>query len=97
MTPNRVQTVRHVTGYILAIGFSDASVFEINLEPMLLGRNDSLHAPLLDIESFKNARANGLTIEWSTGLDVCPDELRRWCEAGKVIQEPFDAVLVSEH
>jgi hypothetical protein len=54
---------------------------------MISGREDALHAPLHEVAYFKQAYVNGLTVEWPNGLDVCPDGLRLWCEAGRVAPE----------
>jgi nucleoside-diphosphate-sugar epimerase len=62
-------------------------LYQLDFKPLIKSRRDPLHLPLLNVPTFKKVFCNGLTIEWPTGLDICPDALRRWCEAGEIIQE----------
>lgn len=94
---HRVEETWHVKGHVLGIKFVDGAVFEMDFGPMIDGRHDRLHGPLHDVEYFKRVYINGLTLEWPSGLDVCPDALRSWCEAGRVISkdEPFSTTLAT--
>ncbi len=38
-------------------------------------------------EIFQEVKVNGLTIEWPTGLDFCPDGLRYYCEVGRICSD----------
>jgi len=38
-------------------------------------------------EIFQEVKVNGLTIEWPTGLDFCPDGLRYCCEVGRICSD----------
>jgi len=87
--PQRVVNVWHVEKYVLGIQFSDGCEFTIDLESMIRQHDDELHEPLHDVDYFKQAAVNGLTVEWPNGLDICPDGLRSWCETGRVLPETF--------
>jgi hypothetical protein len=81
---HRVNFVSHRQKYILEIGFTDGKTFSLDFEPMVLNSKDDLTKPLARPEVFQQASCNGLTVEWPTGLDICPDGLREWCELGRV-------------
>ena len=81
---HRVNSVSHQQNYILEIGFADGRCFQLDFEPMVLNSQDELTKPLAKPELFRQAACNGLTVEWPTGLDICPDGLREWCERGRV-------------
>jgi len=87
MDTQKIQSVRPVGGFTLELVFDDGHLYQLDFKPLIKSRRDPLHLPLLNVPTFKKVFCNGLTIEWPTGLDICPDALRRWCEAGKIIQE----------
>lgn len=60
--------------------FSDGFTGELDLAPSFLP-ND----PLSDPAVFAHATCSGLSVEWPGGIDFCPDSLRLWCEAGRVL------------
>ena len=97
MKLNRVSSVRYLDRYRLRICFADGAEFTLDFAAMLEGHNDPLHAPLKNPDIFRQVQTNGLTLEWPTGLDICPDGLRQWCEAGKVLPESAQQTLVSTH
>jgi hypothetical protein len=96
MIPQRVTNIKHVRDYLLNIRFADGAEFTFDFWPMIQAATDPLHAPLRDLATFRQVAVNGLTIEWPTGLDVCPDGLRRWCEAGRILPEESIHTVNSE-
>jgi len=76
----RVTGITFIDGFAVKLAFSDGYIAELDLAPAL-APGDSLR----DTDIFLQGKPNGLTIEWPGGIDFCPDVLRIWCEAGKVL------------
>ncbi len=88
MRTYRVTNAVPLGNYEIRITFSDGHSFDLDLQPMLNEKPSQLEAPLHDLGYFAEVTVNGLTIEWPNGFDICPDELRRWSEAGSVLVTP---------
>ena len=76
----RITGISFLEGSNVNLSFSDGYSANLDLAPCL-APDDPLRNPLL----FLQGRTNGLTVEWPGGIDFCPDVLRVWCEAGKVL------------
>jgi len=76
----RVTGITFLDGFAVKLAFSDGYGAEMDLAPAL-APGDPLRYPAV----FLQGKPNGLTIEWPGGIDFCPDVLRVWCEAGKVL------------
>ena len=76
----KISSFDFLGGYSVKLVFSDGFAASIDPGPAL-GADD----PLRDASLFLQGKPNGLTIEWPGGIDFCPDVLRIWCEAGKVL------------
>ena len=76
----RVTGITFLDGFAVKLAFSDGYSAEMDLAPALAPGD-----PLRDMSVFLQGKPNGLTIEWPGGIDFCPDALRAWCEAGKVL------------
>lgn len=76
----RISNIDFLGAYSVKLAFSDGFVAAIDLEPALRA-DDPLRDPCL----FVQGKTNGLTIEWPGGIDFCPDVLRIWGEAGRVL------------
>ncbi|MCK9590132.1 MAG: DUF2442 domain-containing protein [Terrimicrobiaceae bacterium] len=76
----RITGINILHGFAMKLTFSDGFSAEIDLGPAL-APDDPLRDPAL----FLQGKPNGLTVEWPGGIDFCPDVLRVWCEAGKVL------------
>lgn len=61
-----------VTEYSLLLRFDNRELRRFDAEPYLA---DSFFAPLRNRVLLAAARCNGLKLEWSGGIDICPDEL----------------------
>lgn len=64
--------VKVLPNYKLCITFDNKEkrIFDVN--PYL---EDKYFAPLKDLDKFKTAKVNPITIEWDGEIDICPDEL----------------------
>lgn len=74
-TPRVVQ-VRPLEGYRLELTFADGATGVVEFEGWVIGRG-GVFAPLDDPAFFRQVRlsAEGGTVEWPNGLDLCPDVL----------------------
>jgi len=68
-TPRKVKTC---PDYRLCITFDGGEKRIFDMTPYL---EDKFFAPLKDVSKFERVRINPLTIEWDSGIDICPDEL----------------------
>ena len=92
---NRVIAVKPAGDFILEITFDDNQSFTLDFAPMLESESGWLFDSLKDPRVFQQVKVNALTLEWPTGLDICPDVLRLWCERGRVLtQEESDAFFL---
>lgn len=58
--------------YMLRVSFDNGEVKEFDVKPYIRG---NWYGELSDTAYFKSVFANGYTIEWANGQDICPDEL----------------------
>ena len=88
----RITGISFLEGFNVNLSFSDGFRARLDLAPAL-APDDPLRYPIL----FLQGRTNALTVEWPGGIDFCPDVLRVWCEAGKVLppQETAAALELS--
>ena len=72
----RVNSVRHLEGYRLELGFTDGLRKAVDFKDRILGRR-GVFAPLADLGFFKQVRLDpeAGTIFWPNGVDFCPDVL----------------------
>lgn len=72
----RIIAVRHIADYRLELTFTDGTRGEIDLRSRVVGRG-GVFAPLEDVSYFAQVRVNeeAGTIEWPSGVDLCPDVL----------------------
>ena len=61
-----------LSGYHVQVTFDNGEVRVFDATPLIKG---SWFGKLADEEYFKKVRANGVTIVWPDGQDVCPEEL----------------------
>lgn len=78
-----VRCVEYVNMYRLKLSFNDGKVKIVDFENRLKEAKN-MFLPLRDIEYFKKVKADGTTIIWPNGLDLCPDVLY---EIGKEVKE----------
>jgi len=87
MLNNRVTSVKPVGAFILEITFKDGKAFTLDFRPMVEAESGWLYDDLKNPDIFQRVKVNGLTLEWPTGLDFCPDGLRYCCEAGRICSD----------
>ena len=64
--------VKVLEEYRLLITFDNNERRIFDVAPYL---SDDFFAPLRNVSVFRTARINPITVEWSGGIDICPDEL----------------------
>jgi uncharacterized protein YnzC (UPF0291/DUF896 family) len=69
-----VKKVEYIEGYKLKLFFNDDKVKIVDYEDKLKEAKN-MFLLLKDIEYFKKVKADGTTIVWPNGLDLCPDVL----------------------
>ncbi len=79
--PQEVITIETLDGYRVKATFADGFTGETDLAPLL--DCGPIFKPLRDLEFFRTVRAVDGVPEWSDDLDLSPESLRAWCEAGK--------------
>ena len=71
MRPRAVK-VKPLDNYILEITFNNGEVKKFDVKPYL---NHKAFKELKDALVFNSVKIDGLSISWSNGADICPDEL----------------------
>ena len=64
--------VKPLSDYCLEVVFDNGETGVFDVRPYIKG---DWFGELLDEETFKGVRVNGVTVEWPGGQDICPDEL----------------------
>ena len=64
--------VKPLENHRLLVTFNNKEKRIFDVTPYL---NDIFFAPLRDKAIFQSAKINPLTVEWTGGIDFCPDEL----------------------
>lgn len=66
------KTVVPMKDYILRIFFDNGETKDFDVKPYICG---GWYGELENPAYFKSVFANGYTVEWADGQDICPDEL----------------------
>ena len=67
-----VVEVKPIENYFLLLKFDNGEVKKFDVNPYIEG---SWYGQLRDKAYFKSVKANGYSVEWADGQDLCPDEL----------------------
>jgi hypothetical protein len=69
----RIRAVEPLDGFRLRLHLTNDTVVERDVRPLLNGPifDELLHSP----ERFREVRAEGGTVVWGNGADLCPDVL----------------------
>lgn len=71
MTPKAI-SVEPLENYELKVTFENGEVKIFDVKPYF---GHIVFNELKDVDKFKTVKISGLSIEWSNGVDICPDEL----------------------
>lgn len=71
MRPKAVE-VKPIENYNLLVTFDNGEKRIYDAKPLIKGE---WFGELEDINTFNSVRVAGLSVEWSGGQDVCPDDL----------------------
>lgn len=71
MIPKAID-VKPLENFTLLVSFSNGEKKIFDVKPYL---SHKAFIALNDINIFNSVRVAGLSIEWSNGADICPDEL----------------------
>ena len=64
--------VKPLEEYQILITFNNKEQRIFDVAPYL---SDDFFKPLRNPSVFKTVKVNSLTVEWASGIDICPDEL----------------------
>ncbi|MCD8192291.1 MAG: DUF2442 domain-containing protein [Oscillospiraceae bacterium] len=64
--------VKTLDDYFLQVSFDNGEQKIFDVKPYITG---SWYGELLDKSYFSAAKADGFTVVWPNGQDICPDEL----------------------
>ncbi len=71
MRPKAID-VKPLENYELLITFDNGEIKIFDIKPYF---SHKAFQDLKNISLFKTVKIGGLSIEWCTGVDICPDEL----------------------
>lgn len=71
MRPKAID-VKPLEDYQLLVTFDNGEVKIFDVKPYL---SHKIFESLKDVNIFNTVKIGGLSIEWSNGVDICPDEL----------------------
>ncbi|MDY3815713.1 MAG: DUF2442 domain-containing protein [Candidatus Limiplasma sp.] len=66
------KTVVPMKDYMLRVSFDNGKTKDFDVKPYIRG---NWYGELANPAYFKSVSANGYTVEWADGQDICPDEL----------------------
>ena len=69
---SRVKEVNTIQNFILQLVFTNDEKKQFDVKPYF---NFGLFSELSDYSIFKTAKVEFGTVNWSNGLDICPDTL----------------------
>ena len=73
MTLVRIRAVEPMEGFRLRLHLTNDTVIERDTRPLMSGR--IFEELIQDPQRFREVRAEGGTVVWSNGADLCPDVL----------------------
>ncbi len=73
MTLVRIRAVEALEGFRLRLHLTNDAVIERDARPLMSGR--IFEELIQDPQRFREVRAEGGTVVWSNGADLCPDVL----------------------
>lgn len=79
-----LKEIRVAGSHLLAVAYEDGLAATLDFSEYLHSHVGPITEPLRNQETFATAQLDHGTVTWSTGLDICPDVLRYWCEQGRV-------------
>ncbi len=82
--PQKITACRALADHELELTFADGFTARLVLRDVLWG---PVFEPLKDPAVFRQVRLEDDTIRWPNEADFCPDVLRCWCEAGRVLDQ----------
>lgn len=87
--PQTITACRVLGDHEIELRFADGFIGHLILRDALWG---PVFEPLQDPAFFRRVRVEDDTIRWPNQADFCPDVLRLWSEAGRVLdQQETDA------
>ena len=83
----RLKTIRYNGDRCFALAYEDGLTTELDFSDYLNGRRGPMIEPLGEGRFFAQAFIDHGVLSWPNGYDVCPDVLRSWAEAGRILSQ----------
>lgn len=83
----RLKTIRYNGDRCFALAYEDGLTTELDFSDYLNGRRGPMIEPLGEERFFAQAFIDHGVLTWPNGYDVCPDVLRSWAEAGRILSQ----------
>src|SRR5438105_3108484 len=92
----RVTAIEPIGGYRVKVTFADGFSGDIDLAPLL--SCGPIFKPLRNLDFFRRVTITSDGVpEWLDDLDLSPDSLRVWCEAGRFMDYEETDAWVEQH
>lgn len=92
----KVTAIEPLDRYRVKVTFADGFSGEVDLAPLL--NCGPIFQPLRDLDFFRRVTiAPDGVPEWSDDLDLSPDSLRAWCEAGRFMDYEETDDWIQQH
>lgn len=92
----RLKTIRYNGDRCLALAYEDGLTAELDFSGYLTGRRGPMIDPLGEESFFAQAFIDHGVVTWPNGYDVCPDVLRAWSEAGRILPQEETTGRIAE-
>jgi len=81
----KLKNLRYHGDFCVTLAYDDGLVAELDFRGYAASRAGEMIEPLADEVFFAQATIDHGVLTWPNGYDVCPDVLRVWAEAGRVL------------
>ena len=81
----KLKHLRYQQDFCIALTYDDGLVAELDFRGYADGRAGEIIEPLADERFFSRVTIDHGVLTWPNGYDICPDVLRVWAEAGRVL------------
>jgi hypothetical protein len=80
-----LKSLRYNGDFRFAFAYRDGLTVELDFSSYAQGLRGPVGSALASEAFFSRAYVDHGVLTWPNGYDVCPDVLRAWCEAGRIL------------
>ena len=92
----RLKSIRYNGDFRFAFAYDDGLTAELEFSSYSNGRKGPMIEAMADETFFSQAFIDHGVLTWPNGYDVCPDVLRAWCEAGRILSRDETGALLAQ-